>query len=218
MIPPKPVLEAAWTAVWRGFREEMRSRSIPVLLGSTGADEQTLIVLGIAGATRRKTVVELAVEALRRRIERHVCPAELCVITVGTAVVGWDQLAQALRETIDVATLALSAPPRTWHDADAANLDGLLLRLGRDDRLRQFAALRLAPIVEHDKRRTAKLMPTLRALCDQNWRKSEAARTLHLNRQSLYPRLERIEELLDVDLESQDDRLALELALRMHAA
>lgn len=218
LIAPKPVLEAAWTAVWRGFREEMRSRSIPVLLGSRGADEDTLIVLGISGATRRKSVVEAAVDSLRGRIERHVCSADRCVIAVGTAVVGWDQLAEALTQTIDVATLALSGPPRTWHDADAANLDGLLLRLRGDDRLRQFAALRLAPIVEHDKRRTAKLMPTLRALCDQNWRKSEAARTLHLNRQSLYPRLERIEELLDVDLERQDDRLALELALRMFAA
>ena len=138
------------------------------------------------------------------------------MIAVGPASVGWEQLAEALRQAIDLATLARSAPPRPWHDADAANLDGLLLRLRGDARLQQFAAIRLAPLIDHDRRRTSKLMPTLRALCDQRWHKSEAARVLHLNRQSLYPRLERIEELLGVDLESQDDRLALELAMRMH--
>ncbi|HSZ03858.1 MAG TPA: PucR family transcriptional regulator [Solirubrobacteraceae bacterium] len=216
LVPHKPTVEAAWTAVWRGFREEMLSRSIPVLLGSRGADEHTLIVLGVAAAARRESVIELAVEALRRRIEQHAGSAESCVIAAGPASVGWEQLAEALRQAIDLAALARSAPPRPWHDADAANLDGLLLRLRDDARLQQFAAIRLAPLLDHDRRRTSKLMPTLRALCDQRWHKSEAARVLHLNRQSLYPRLERIQQLLGVDLESQDDRLALELALRMH--
>jgi purine catabolism regulator len=216
LIPLKPIVEMAWTAVWRGFREEMRSRSIPVLVGSGGADEHTLIVLGIAAATRRDSAIEVAVEALRRRIQQQTGVVDRCVIAVGPAVGGWEQLAEALRQAINVATLALSAPPRPWHDADAANLDALLLRLRDDARVQQFATLRLGPLLDHDRRRTAKLMPTLRALCSQSWRKSEAARALHLNRQSLYPRLERIEELLGVDLENQDDRLALELALRMH--
>ncbi|HEV3034111.1 MAG TPA: PucR family transcriptional regulator [Solirubrobacteraceae bacterium] len=216
LVPRKPIVEAAWTAVWRGFREEMLSRSIPVLLGSRGVDEHTLIVLGIAAPARRESAIELAVEALRRRVEQHAGSSEQCVIAVGSASVGWEQLAEALRQAIDLATLARSAPERPWHDADAASLDGLLLRLRGDARLQQFAALRLAPLLEHDRRRTSKLMPTLRALCSQRWHKSEAARVLHLNRQSLYPRLERIQELLGVDLESRDDRLALELALRMH--
>lgn len=216
LLPGEPATEAAWTAVWRGFREEMRSRSIPVLLGSRGAGEHTMIVLGIAGPARRASTIEVAVTALRRRIEQHTGSAERCVIAVGAAAQGWEQLADVLRQAIDVASGALSGPPRPWHDADAANLDCLMLRLRTDERLQQFATLRLSPVIEHDRRRTAKLMPTLRALCSQGWRKSEAARALHLNRQSLYPRLERIEELLGVDLESQDDRLALELALRVY--
>jgi PucR family transcriptional regulator, purine catabolism regulatory protein len=217
LLPAKPALESAWTAIWRGFREEMRSRSIPVLLGSRGADERTLIVLGISAKERRAGVIELAVEALRRRIEQHAGPPARCVIAVGAAAEGWEQLADALRQATDVALLARSGPPRLWHDADLASLQTLMLRLRGDSRLQEFASLRLAPVLAHDERRTAKLMPTLRALCEQGWRKSEAARALHVNRQSLYPRLERIEELLGVDLEDRDDRLALELALRMYA-
>ncbi len=127
-------------------------------------------------------------------------------------------MADGLRRAMDVANVAVDGPPRRWHDAGAPSLDTLILRLRSDDRLQEFATTRLAPLVEHDRRRAATLIPTLRALAGQGWRKSEAARVLNLNRQSLYPRLERIEQLLGVDLENQDDRLALELALRIQDA
>jgi len=214
MSPSGAAPEASWTNVWRGFREEMRSCSIPVLVGSRGTDDRTLIVLGISTKDRRGAVIDLAVEVLRRRVEQQIGPAGRCVIAAGSE--GWPQLADALRQAIDVATMAQYAPARPWHDADAANLETLLLRLRGDSRVQEFASSRLAPVLEHDERRTAKLLPTLRALCGQGWCKSDAARALHINRQSLYPRLDRIEQLLSVDLEKQDDRLALELALRMH--
>jgi purine catabolism regulator len=215
LLPAGAASETAWSSIWRGFREEMRSRSIPVLLGSRGAEEQSLIVLGIGGANRRATAIELAVEALRRRIKQHTGSADGAVIAVGPTAEGWGQLVDCLRRAIDVATVAIDGPPRPWHDAGTTNLDTLMLRLRSDDRLQEFATSRLAPLVEHDRRRAATLMPTLRALVGQGWRKSEAARVLNLNRQSLYPRLERIEQLLGVDLECQDDRLALELSLRI---
>jgi len=218
LAPARPVEETAWTAIWRGFREEMRSRSIPVLLGSRGADEHTMIVLGIAGPVRRASTIELAVESLRRAIDRHAGSAEDAVIAVGPSVEGWEQLAEGLRRAIDLADVAVDGPARPWYDAGTPSLDTLMLRLRSDERLQEFASTRLGPLIEHDRRRAATLMPTLRALAGQGWRKSEAARVLSLNRQSLYPRLERIEELLGVDLESQDDRLALELALRIHDA
>ncbi len=218
LVPAGAAGEAAWSAIWRGFREEMRSRSIPVLLGSRGAEEQSLIVIGITGADRRTKVIELAVEALRRLIEQHAGSPDGAVIAAGPTADGWNELADGLRRAIDVANVAVDGPPRPWHDAGAPSLDTLILRLRSDDRLQEFATTRLAPLVEHDRRRAATLIPTLRALARQGWRKSEAARVLNLNRQSLYPRLERIEQLLGVDLENQDDRLALELALRIQDA
>jgi DNA-binding NtrC family response regulator len=58
--------------------------------------------------------------------------------------------------------------------------------------------------------------PTLEALSARNWRRTDAARLLHLNRQALYARIERIERLLDTELNDPESRLALELALRVH--
>jgi purine catabolism regulator len=208
--------DPSWLSVWRGFRQEMVWRSIPTMIGSGGADEHTLVVLGVRDPLRRRAVIEDVVGALRQRIRQHIGAPEHVVIAAGQIVRGWAGLREALGQTVESASLARGAPQRPWFDADPANLDGLLLQLRNDDRLRRFAELRLAPVVSHDHSRSAKLMPTLRALYQEGWRKSDAARALHLNRQSLYPRLERIEQLLGVDLESNEDRLALELALCLH--
>jgi purine catabolism regulator len=62
------------------------------------------------------------------------------------------------------------------------------------------------------------LVATLDALYRAGGRKTEAARRLHLTRQSLYGRLERIEELLGAELDDPDTRLGLELALRVRGA
>lgn len=45
-------------------------------------------------------------------------------------------------------------------------------------------------------------------------RKADTAQRLHLARQSLYKRLARIEALLDADLDDEDTRLGLHLAIR----
>ena len=55
---------------------------------------------------------------------------------------------------------------------------------------------------------------TLEAYLAHSGRKAEAARALHLTRQSLYLRLDRLERLLGVDLEDPDVVLALHLAVR----
>ena len=216
LISRRSTSDPAWLSVWSGFRQEMQWRSIPALVGSRGADEHTLIVLGVNDPFRRRAIVEDVVQALRQRIQQHIGAQDQVVVAAGPIAGGWAQLREALRQAVETASLARSAPHRSWFDADPANLDGLLLQLRSDERLRRFAELRLTPVLAHDRRRSAKLMPTLQALCQEGWRKSDAARALHLNRQSLYPRLERIEQLLGVDLESHEDRLALELALWLH--
>jgi purine catabolism regulator len=56
-------------------------------------------------------------------------------------------------------------------------------------------------------------LPTLEALLANGGAKAETARTLHLNRQALYHRLTRIEQLLGADLSDADQLLTLHVAL-----
>lgn len=72
---------------------------------------------------------------------------------------------------------------------------------------------RLGPLLAHDRRRRHALLPTLEALCANGGHKAQTARVLHLNRQALYHRLERIERLLGVDLDEPRELLTLHLAV-----
>ena len=94
------------------------------------------------------------------------------------------------------------------------DLHRLFWSLRDHEELRRFAQRRLAAVLEHDRRRKAKLLPTLETYLAHGGRKAETARALHLERQSLYHRLGRIQELLGEDLDDEDTRLGLHLALR----
>jgi PucR family transcriptional regulator, purine catabolism regulatory protein len=207
--------EREWSPVWRTLRDVTRAWGLPSLIGTRVADGDTLIVLGISNVRRRIDEVERAVAELRAAVERQLGSADLVVIAAGEAVTDWDALPAALREAAETAALARTAPARPWHDATQPDVDRLLWGMRNEVRLREFARRRLAPIAAHDHRRASKLQPTLEALCAHGWSKSETARALNLNRQSLYPRLQRIERLLAVDLEDPVARLGIELAVRV---
>jgi purine catabolism regulator len=208
--------EERWTPVWQYLRQELRTSGLPVLIGSIGTPGDALALLGLEAATDRTRAAGAAAEIARHAVRRHIGSPDLVVVAAGPAVDGWDQLAAAFRRAINTAAAARDAPPRAWHDAATPTLDGLLHTLRNNPQLREFAAQRLAPLLEHDRRRASKLLPTLEALSARNWRRTDAARLLHLNRQALYARIERIERLLDTELNDPESRLALELALRVH--
>jgi PucR family transcriptional regulator, purine catabolism regulatory protein len=64
-------------------------------------------------------------------------------------------------------------------------------------------------------KKPSKLLPTLVAYCDHCGRKAETARALNIKRQTLYNRLERIEELLGAKLSDGETFLGLHFALRV---
>jgi purine catabolism regulator len=71
----------------------------------------------------------------------------------------------------------------------------------------------LGPVLAHDADRKHQLLPTLEALCANGGRKTETARTLHVNRQGLYARIARLQRILGADLSDTRTLLALHLAL-----
>ncbi len=208
--------EGEWTPVWRALQDALTSQGLPVLIGAR-RDADTLVLAGLRGEdpAERARVADLLADALRRAYLRHLGRARAAVLAVGPAVSGWGELPRALRDAEQTARAAVHAPQRPWHDATEADVDRLLWSLRDDPRLSDLMARRLEPVLEHDRARAAKLMPTLVALCDHGWRRVDTARALHLNRQSLYPRLRRLEQLVGVDLDDTKGRLELELAVRL---
>jgi purine catabolism regulator len=135
-------------------------------------------------------------------------------------------------------TLGLSRPvtvtllPRAFHEADEClryarlsessgmleyadlGLHLLLAKLADEYELSAFIEAELGPLLEYDARARSPLLPTLLALLEHDNNRAEAARALHMERRSIYYRLERIEAILGKDLDAYDTRLSLGVALR----
>lgn len=205
--------EGMWSPVWRSLRDVMQSRSVPVLAGATSAGA-ALILLGLPGEDARTAVVESAVNALRQAAERHVGFRHAVVIAAGETARDFSGVSKPLRETAATAADMRDAPPRPWHDATVPDLERLLWQLRDNPHVQAYAAQRLAPMLEHDEGKATKLLPTLEALCEHGGRKAETARALHLERQTLYYRLQRIERLLGMSVDDADTRLGVHFALR----
>jgi purine catabolism regulator len=109
---------------------------------------------------------------------------------------------------------ATALPVTRWHDARRPGVADLLHDLRDEPALEAFVEEQLGALLADGSPRTRTLLATLEAYLASGGRKAEAARALHLERQSLYLRLRRIEELLGVSLDDEDVVLALHLAVR----
>jgi purine catabolism regulator len=90
----------------------------------------------------------------------------------------------------------------------------LLFHLYGHEELIAFYRETLGPLLEQDSR-GSEFIETLECFFRCNGNLSEAARAMHMHRNSLLYRLERIEELLGQSLEDPELRLSLQLALKI---
>ncbi|HMJ04057.1 MAG TPA: PucR family transcriptional regulator [Conexibacter sp.] len=205
-----PPAAGAWEAALADARHALEGRGASVLLGSGRVPGRLLALVALREPAARPGAADAVAAALRGALARRLGPREVAV-AAGRAV-GWEEAGAALALAADGAACAVALPAAAWHDVDALELSRLLWRWREDPELAALVERTLGPLIAHDRRRAHRLLPTLEALCAHGGRKAETARALHLNRQALYRRIERIERLLAVDL---DDPRAL---LRLHVA
>lgn len=92
----------------------------------------------------------------------------------------------------------------------------LLLQIEDNYSLNSFIEDYLGPLIHYDEKHDSQLLLTLRVYLNQSQSKQEASELLFIRRQSLYHRLEKIQELLGETYLSPEHRLCLELALRAY--
>jgi PucR family transcriptional regulator, purine catabolism regulatory protein len=130
-----------------------------------------------------------------------------------------ETLPEALRQAFEQAAEAAAFGRRSPRGGPAHHFGDLgtyhlLARLAQGPELAAFVEAELSPLLEHDARGSAKLLPTLQAYLDNACRKTDAAQELWIQRRTLYGRLARIEQLLGRSLHDQDTRTRLTLALQ----
>ncbi|GLW09760.1 hypothetical protein Misp01_48890 [Microtetraspora sp. NBRC 13810] len=174
---------------------------------SAEADGLCCMVMAAPGSPRRL--------AVRLAAELAAALPGSAVAAVGPPVRTAEELVHGTTEARLVLRIARQVAPRT-HVADATvlGMERALMRAYDVDGLARYVREQLGPLIDADRRRGSRLIDTLEAVLTAPEGKADAARRLHLHRQTLYQRLRRIGELLDADLDEPLTRTALLMALR----
>ena len=186
----------AWTRV--------RASEIVALVSVTGS-----------GVSERSDLAEQGEAALRRALGDGGPPE---------SPIWWAGMGEVARSPLEVRRSATEAQDTArlgllvvgpGHIARTADLGvyRLLLALHKSGELQPFVERELAPL-RNTPRNEDHLLETVEVYLACNGNLSEAARQLHLHRNSLLYRLHHIRDLLGHDLENPELRLALQLALK----
>jgi purine catabolism regulator len=89
----------------------------------------------------------------------------------------------------------------------------LLMQIEHNPELITFQEETLGPLTTHEN--CQEMVGTLGAYFEHNGNISKTAESLFIHRNTLLYRLERISSILDLDLDNPDNRLAVQLALRI---
>uniref|UniRef100_A0AAU1LNI9 PucR family transcriptional regulator n=1 Tax=Streptomyces sp. NBC_00148 TaxID=2903626 RepID=A0AAU1LNI9_9ACTN len=216
-LAPESAPSGSWALLARAVAEELAAVGAPVLVGVRPVEGRVPLLLALRPGTTRTALADRVAAALRTGagragLERAGDRAPLVVVVGATG--DWAAAGAGLRHAADAATAAQGLGERPWYDARGLDIDLLLWRLRDHPDLASFVDRAIGPLREHDRTSRPALLPTLEAYLAHAGRKAEAARELHLNRQTLYNRLARIGELLGTDLDDPRSVLALSLALR----
>jgi DNA-binding PucR family transcriptional regulator len=146
-----------------------------------------------------------------RRAQRSFNNVLHTAIGVGSLQPGPTGLVKSLGQAADAARIAANRPTSGYFvHIDRLGLAQLLLALTHTDVFTPAAKDLLNPLGDPD----GTLITTLTAFLDSRGSQSETAAVLGIHRNTVAQRLARIKELLAVDLDDPETRLALHLACR----
>jgi purine catabolism regulator len=154
-------------------------------------------------------------ERLRERLAALLGESRV-TIGVGRHHPGIGGLAIAYREADQALAIgrALLGGGRCVHFEDLG-VQRLLFQLRDNPELASFYDDLLGKLQAHDERQGADLVNTLEAFFEWNGNHVRTAQALHLHRNTLLYRLERAKQVLGVELDDAETRLALQVALKI---
>jgi purine catabolism regulator len=207
------MIRSAASGRMRPALDKILAESVPH--AATYADKLELIALAGLPVEGSRAARASLIEALG-----NLDVPEGSAIAVGPLGQGIGEAAWSMaeaRRTLDLAprTGRSAGGPRQVRDADAFSAERLAAESIDAGARRDFVRRTLGPILEHDEQRNSQLLHTLTVWLDSGCNTAQAARELHLERQSMYHRLQRIFDLCGGDPRGTGRLVGLHLATRL---
>jgi PucR family transcriptional regulator, purine catabolism regulatory protein len=202
-----------WAALTAEIRGVFRRAGMSSLIGPRR--DQLLIVVNPGHEGEPPTLIDEAVDGVMTAADRHQLDHRDLALAVGPLAANWLEAGLAVDRAAKRAAVAATEPPRRWHDARRVTLNDVVHELASSHTLQAYVHDHLGPLLSltPDRRRT-EMLETLETYLRHAGRKTSAAGDLHLERQSLYHRLDKLRELLGVDWRDGEELLELHFALR----
>lgn len=192
----------------RGAMEASGLTSLTAIVG-----ERLVGIVGLPSGPQDRATLDAVGASAAEQISEQL-PGVEAVIGVSREATP-ETLRRALTEASEAAAYGVRVGHRPGiHRFEDLGLLQLLVHLSDGPELSRFVEAELGPLLDRDAAARTHLLETLRAYLDSGGHKAAAARALHLERRSLYYRLEKIEQLLGKDVDDAPTRLRLEVALQ----
>ncbi|MFT4088313.1 MAG: PucR family transcriptional regulator [Gordonia sp. (in: high G+C Gram-positive bacteria)] len=178
-----------------------------------GGVRMVLAVHASGGASRSQALVALG-RAIRRDLDRTF-GADDAVVGAAQPETSLTAAIGALVQAVHLADVAAAMPSssRVVFRASDVRIRGLLSLLRDDPRVYRFAESELRDLILDDLTTGGDLLDVLRDYLALAGNKSALAARRHLSRPTLYAKLARIEQLLDVDLSDGESMTSLNVAI-----
>lgn len=187
--------------------------------GRDTIDIQAVVIrnelLFIVPESSEAIAVRLVTGEISRLFQGHNDPPfSLCI---GKPVSSLELIHENYKEVIKIAFISrLVGIVKPSVSMEELGIYRLLYLLSDEKDACLFRDTYIAPLIEYDSKHSASLLLTARTYLEHNMNAKKTAAALYTHYNTITHRLERIKELLNIDFDHADDRLQLEIAIKLH--
>ena len=163
-----------------------------------------------------KPRITSAIKHLHAILRKNGVENQGVFVGVGREVNVLSAVERSYQEAVTALTIRNKTSDTDIFFYDDAGIYRWVAMLERDEQARQLARDDLQPVLEYDRKHQTVLFETLRVYLDCDRSKQQTADRLFIHRQTLYHRLEQLNQLLAVDLADPVRRLALHVSVYYH--
>ncbi|NOU64955.1 PucR family transcriptional regulator [Paenibacillus sp. LMG 31461] len=193
-------------------QESLRSRDLLYSI----IDDRLVVLLNSEISLQEKELKQRLRAALQEVHSTH-SPFSFS-FCLGKMVKSAEQVNDSYLQAVNVYTISqIYGMEQEWISYDDLGIYKILYLLPHGRELTKFREEWIAPLETYDWKHQSALIHTLLTYFEQHENVRKTAQKLYTHHNTVIYRLERVKELLGVDLQDADDRLQLQIALKLYA-